>query len=78
MADTACVGVINGRRAVRMVREAKRAQLIDNAELIRRAAKSAVDQLAETDVDRDQHKIITHIAYQLSLLEGVLENVAEA
>ncbi|OZD74861.1 hypothetical protein CH273_25565 [Rhodococcus sp. 05-339-2] len=78
MADTACVGVINGRRVVRMVREAKRAQLIDNAEVIRRAAKSALDQLAETDDARDQHKLITHIGYQLSLLEAVLENVAEA
>ncbi|KQU44363.1 hypothetical protein ASG84_25475 [Rhodococcus sp. Leaf278] len=78
MADTACVGVINGRRAVRMVREAKRAQLIDNAELIRRAAKAALDQLAETDVSRNQHQLIVQIGYQLSLLEGVLENVAEA
>lgn len=78
MADTACVGVINGRRAVRMVREAKRAQLLDNAELIRRAAKDALDQLAETEVSRDQHKFIVQIGYQLSLLDGVLENVAEA
>lgn len=78
MSDTACVGAINGRRALRQGREARRAQLVDNAEVIRQALKMAVDELHETDVDRNQHKLITHLAYQLSLLGAVLENVAEA
>lgn len=65
--------------SLRMARAARRAQLIDNAELIRTSVADTLSTLDDLDAtDRDQHALIVLATSQLAILQSVLENVAEA
>ncbi|MGB7235863.1 MAG: hypothetical protein WBD41_07725 [Rhodococcus sp. (in: high G+C Gram-positive bacteria)] len=65
--------------SVRMARAARRAQLVDNAELIRKSVASTLTTLDEHETtSREQHTLIVLAASQLAVLQSVLESVAEA
>ncbi|OZF47534.1 hypothetical protein [Rhodococcus sp. 14-2470-1a] len=73
------VSVVVGQLSRRQARAARRAQLIDNAEVIRKAIAVGLGELDALDsIDREEHRLIVGLASQLAVLGSVLEQAAEA